>query len=133
MQAHEAEFKVRFIYVCVDSIGTSIKRVAQRAYQGGHSGSEDTVRDIRTKSLANLRRAFDELGRSIDLFEIYDNSAHGVEPKLIASFQGRQITFLHSNIPAWLDQALDPTPYSMKSLRVCFQQKQPLPEPPTSQ
>jgi predicted ABC-type ATPase len=53
-QANDAGSTVFFRYVCVDSVGTSIKRVTQRAYQGGHRGSEDTVREIRLKSLANL-------------------------------------------------------------------------------
>lgn len=73
-QAHDAGFTVRFIYVCVDSSETSIKRDTQRAYQGGHSGSEDTVRDIRAKSLTNLLRAFNNLSTSIDLCDINDNS-----------------------------------------------------------
>ena len=69
-QAHDAGFSVSFTYVCVDNIGTSVKRVKQRAFMGGHSASEETVQDIRSKSLFNLRRAFEELGRSIDAFEM---------------------------------------------------------------
>jgi predicted ABC-type ATPase len=57
-QASQAGFTVRFTYVCVADAGMSIRRVTQRAYQGGHSGSEETVLDIRTKSLANFARAF---------------------------------------------------------------------------
>ena len=87
-QAHEAGFDVEFTYVCVDSISKSIDRVANRADIGGHSGSEDTVRDIRTRSLGNLRRVFDELGNTINLLELNDNSAFGVPPKLVASFLG---------------------------------------------
>ena len=88
---------------------------------GGHSGSEETVQDIRTKSLANLQRAFEELGRTIDLFDLYDNSAFGIPPKLIASFLGREITLLASELPAWMDEALGQTPYSTVKLRECFE------------
>lgn len=126
-QAHSAGFEVRFTYVCVDRLDTSVKRVTQRAYMGGHSGSEDTVRDIRTKSLANLRRGFDALGRTIDLFDIYDNSTFGTPPKLIASFLGREITFLASELPAWMDEALGQTPYSTVKLREFFEGGKPLP------
>jgi predicted ABC-type ATPase len=91
-QAHEAGFTVSFLYICVDSMDTSVKRVKQRAFMGGHSASEETVQDIRSKSLFNLRRAFEELGKTIDAFEIYDNSALGMPPKLIASFLGREIS-----------------------------------------
>lgn len=119
-QAHDAGFSVSFTYVCVDNIGTSVKRVKQRAFMGGHSASEETVQDIRSKSLFNLRRAFDELGRSIDAFEMYDNTALGMRPKLVASFVGREITFLAVELPGWMDEALGKTPYSTGKLRELF-------------
>jgi len=125
--AHQAGFVVRFRYVCVDSLDKAIDRVAGRATLGGHSGSEDTVRDIRSKSLVNLRRAFDELGETIDLFDLYDNSALGMPPKLIASFLGREITFLAAELPAWMDEALGQTPYSTAKLREFFEQGMALP------
>ena len=69
-QAHEAGFDVEFTYVCVDSISKSIDRVATRADMGGHSGSEDTVRNIRSKSLGNFRRVLDELGKTVNILDI---------------------------------------------------------------
>jgi predicted ABC-type ATPase len=129
-QAHEQGFIVRFVYVCVDNIETSIKRVTQRAYQGGHSGSEDTIREIRARSLVNLIRAFDELGISIDYLELHDNSQYAAPPRLIASFQNCEITFLDSQIPQWVGEALEQSPYSPQHLRTCFQQGLPLPDAP---
>jgi predicted ABC-type ATPase len=126
-QAHSLGFEVRFTYVCVDDLDKAIDRVAGRAFLGGHSGSEDTVRDIRSKSLGNFRRVLDELGKTIDLLDIYDNSAFEMKPKLIASFLGREITFLASELPAWMDEALGQTPYSTVKLREFFEQGQPLP------
>jgi predicted ABC-type ATPase len=126
-QAHDAGFAVRFRYVCVDTVATSVDRVANRADLGGHSGSEKTVQDIRSKSLENLQRAFDELGKTIDLFDIYDNSAFGMPPKLIASFLGREITFLEAELPVWMDEALGKTPYSTRKLREFFEQGKALP------
>jgi len=43
-------------------------------------------------------------------------------PKLIASFLGREITFLASELPAWMDEALGETPYSTRKLREFFEQ-----------
>jgi predicted ABC-type ATPase len=126
-QAHEAGFDVRFRYVSVDSISTSIDRVANRADLGGHSGSEDTVRDIRTKSFGNFSRVLDELGKTVDFLSLYDNSAFGMPPKLIASFLGREITFLASELPAWMDEALGQTPYSTAKLREFFERGKSLP------
>jgi predicted ABC-type ATPase len=129
-QAHEAGFIVDFYYVCVNSISQSIDRVAGRADLGGHSASEQTIRDIRKKSLINLIRVFDELGRTIDLLNVYDNSAVAQRPKLIASFQNREITYLDSKIPQWLSEALEQSPYSPQHLRTCFQQGLPLLDAP---
>jgi len=127
--AHGAGFVVRFNYVCVDSILTSIDRVAGRADLGGHSGSEDTVRDIRAKSLVNFLRAFDEAGKTIDFLDLYDNSAYRRHPKLVASLIGRTITFLADDLPAWMVQALEQSPYAAGNLRACFDRQIPLPDP----
>lgn len=126
-QAHDAGFIVRFRYVSVDSIATSVDRVANRADLGGHSGSENTLRDIRSKSLGNLRRVLDELGKTIDFLSLYDNSAFGNPPKLIAAFLGREITFLSVEPPAWMDEALGGTSYSTLNLREFFGQRKSLP------
>jgi hypothetical protein len=48
-------------------------------------------------------------------------------PKLIASFLGREITFLASDLPAWMDEALGQTPYSTVKLREFFEQGKALP------
>jgi predicted ABC-type ATPase len=127
--AHQAGFRVQFIYVCVGDIDTSIDRVAGRAYLGGHSGSENTVREIRSRSLANFPRALDELGRTIDILDIFDNSILDSRPKLIASFQARKITSLAQRIPPWLTEALETTAYPTQSLRAHFRKNQPLPAP----
>jgi predicted ABC-type ATPase len=126
-QAHESGFEVEFYYVCVDSLSRSIDRVANRADLGGHSGSEDTVRKIRSTSLGNFPRVLDELGKTIDLLDLYDNSSYKTTPKLIASFLGREITVLASELPAWMDEALGQTPYSTVKLREFFEQGKALP------
>jgi len=125
--AHSVGFEVRFTYVCVDGLDKAIDRVAGRAFLGGHSGSEDTVRDIRSKSLGNFLRVLDELGKTIDLLDIYDNSAFEMTPKWVASFLGREITFLEAELPAWMDDALGETPYSTGKLRELFEQGKALP------
>jgi hypothetical protein len=50
-------------------------------------------------------------------------------PKLIASFLGREITFLASELPTWMDEALGQTQYSTVKLREFFEQGKPLPAP----
>ena len=68
-----------------------------------------------------------ELGKTIDLLDLYDNSAHKATPKLIASFMGREVTFLAAELPAWMDEALGKTPYSTGKLRKFFEQGKALP------
>jgi len=113
--------------VCVDSISKTIDRVATRADMGGDSGSEDTVRSICTSSLGNLPRAFDELVNTIDLLDLYDNSVFRIPPKLVASFVGRETTFLAPELPSWMEEALGQSPYSTVKLREYFKQAKPLP------
>jgi hypothetical protein len=48
-------------------------------------------------------------------------------PDLIASFLGREITFLETELPAWMDESLGQTPYSTVKLREFFEQGKPLP------
>jgi hypothetical protein len=48
-------------------------------------------------------------------------------PKLIASFLGREITFLASELPAWMEEALGQTPHSTVKLREFFVQGKALP------
>jgi len=126
-QAHSVGFEVRFTYVCVDCLDKAIDRVAGRSFLGGHSGSEDTVRDIRSKSLGNFPRVLDELGKTVNLLDVYDNSAFGMPPKLVVSFLGREIRFLESELPAWMDEALGQTPYSTAKLRESFEHGKDLP------
>jgi len=77
--------------------------------------------------LGNFRRVLDELGKTIDLLDLYDNSAHKTTPKLIASLVGREIIFLAPELPGWMDEALGQTPYSTRKLRECMEQGKALP------
>lgn len=127
--ARRAGFHVWFIYVCVDDVQTAIRRVAQRAYLGGHSGSEGTVREIYLKSLVNFPLALHELARTIDFLDIYDNSIHRVPPRLLVSFEGRRVTYVGGNLSPWLHRTLDKTPFAIENLLHSFKQREPLPVP----
>jgi hypothetical protein len=67
------------------------------------------------------------LGKTINLLNLYDNSTFEFAPKLIASFIGREITFLAPELPAWMDEALGKAPYSTARLRKFFAQGKSLP------
>lgn len=50
-----------------------------------------------------------------------------MQPKLVASFLGREITFLAPELPAWMDEGLGQTPYSAVRLREFFKLGKALP------
>jgi hypothetical protein len=77
--------------------------------------------------MATKRHAFEEVGNTIDSFDVYDNSAFETTPKVIASFVRREIIFLTLELPAWLDEALGQTSSSTGKLRECFEQGNDLP------
>jgi predicted ABC-type ATPase len=112
-QARKAGFVVRLIYVCVDNLETSVKRIKQRAYLGGHSASENTIREIRSTSLTNFLRAFDELGTKIDSIDVYDNSAYGLRPEFFGMFEiSSNFVSQSPKIPVWIREALNHAPQS---------------------
>lgn len=108
--AHQAGFLVRFIYVCVESLEISIQRIRQRAWLGGHSGSEKTIAEIRKASLANFRTALNMRGREIDFLDVYDNSVYKQRPRHLFSFVGKTAIHVASELPQWMVQSLDLLP-----------------------
>jgi hypothetical protein len=54
------------------------------------------------------------------------------QSRIIAAFQAREIIYLDPQIPAWLNEALEQTAYTAQNLIACFLQKQPLPDPTSS-
>jgi hypothetical protein len=47
--------------------------------------------------------------------------------RMAVEWEGREVTFLASELPAWMDEALGQTPYSTVKLREFFEQGKPLP------
>lgn len=80
-----------------------IQRVKGRAFAGGHSASETTLRRIYESSMANLARAIDEF----DIVQVHDNTPLDSSHPLILEAHDGVITFLAPDPPAWLRNALE--------------------------
>ena len=73
-----AGYRVKLIFLQLDSPEEAIARVAQRVRQGGHHISEATVRRRFTAGLANFEHLYAPL---VDAWALYDNA--GVQPVLL--------------------------------------------------
>ena len=90
-------------YLALRDFGLHLIRVTGRAYAGGHSASEPTLRRIYDSSLNDLRRAVEE----IDMVWVYDNTDIDASHPLVLEARHGEIYFVADNPPEWLNSALD--------------------------
>jgi hypothetical protein len=86
------------------------------------SGGAQAKSDLRSGSPAP-----DGLGKTFDLFDLYANSVFRMPPELIASFLGREVTFLATELPAWMNEALGQAAYLTVKVSEFFERGKPLP------
>ncbi len=89
-------------YLVLRDFEQHFQRVKARAFAGGHSASETTLRRIYDSSIANLARAIHQM----DLLNVYDNSAPGRSPVLILESHLGEVQFVADGAPPWLLAAL---------------------------
>ena len=73
-----AGYRVKLIFLRLDSAEEAIARVAQRVRQGGHHIPEDTIRRRFSAGLQNFERHYAPL---VDAWALYDNA--GAQPLLL--------------------------------------------------
>lgn len=71
-------YRVKLIFLQLDSPEEAIARVAQRVNQGGHNIPESTIRRRFISGLSNFQQLYAPL---VDTWVLYNNS--GVEPVLV--------------------------------------------------
>lgn len=74
----DAGYRVKLIFLQLDSAEAAMARVAQRVRQGGHDVPEVTIRRRFAAGRANFERLYAPL---VDAWVLYDNS--GTEPVLL--------------------------------------------------
>jgi hypothetical protein len=87
--------------VCLDNPDKNVDRVLGRSQAGGHSASEDQIRETYDQSLKNLSYACKEFDQIVG----FDNS--GECPRLIFEIQNRKLNYLNKDAPAWAIESLE--------------------------
>lgn len=103
-QAHRRGFRVRLIYVVLESADLNVERVRIRVAKGGHAVREDKIRDRRIRSFEQLSWFFEKA----DWVDIYDNS--GAEPTLVVKKRDDQVTIYGALDDELLDALDAPLP-----------------------
>lgn len=70
-EMQEEGYTIYMIYVFLNAVELSIKRVAERVANGGHNIPEETIRRRFPKGLKNLKEIFIPIS---DIWKVYDNS-----------------------------------------------------------
>jgi predicted ABC-type ATPase len=84
-------YRVRLVYVWLNSADLCIERVKHRFRSGGHFVDELIVRRRYERSLANFFSLYRPLA---DDWQVYDNSS-GEQPKLVAEGHRTQVVSIH--------------------------------------
>ena len=117
-RAKETGFQVLMDYIAAGPVEEHIRRVMNRAALGGHSASERKLRDIYQHSMKHLVTAFEENRRQrIDLLRVFDNSESFRRPRLVLSIVRGVPGSMASEVPAWLEDALRQSRFSIENLR----------------
>jgi predicted ABC-type ATPase len=98
IRARRAGYFSRIFFVSTSDPRINASRVAGRVIQGGHSVPIEKIVSRYTRSMANLRAAF-ELA---DRVYVYDNSLDGKDASLTVRVQDRQLRKIYGPLPAWV-------------------------------
>ncbi len=125
-RAKEMGFRVRMNYLAAGPVEEHIRRVMNRAALGGHSASERKLREIYRLSMKHLLMAFEEnRQKRIDRLRILDNSKNLRRPRLVLSMYGGVPGTMASEIPAWLETALEGSSFDISNLRAAMRSRRP--------
>lgn len=99
-EAKKAGYETEIIYVVIEDIDTSKKRIADRVVRGGHDIPEEAINRRYNKSFNNLIKAAEHANR----ITIYDNSK--LDHEKILTIENKQL-LVHNNIPDYLKSTLE--------------------------
>lgn len=97
-KAKEANFFIRFFYVCTSDPIINVSRIAQRFINGGHEVPISKIISRYYKSIINAEEAISFVDRAY----VYDNSIDGQLPHLLyRTIEGKLFKLYTDNIPEW--------------------------------
>ena len=97
-RAKEAGYEIQAVFVLTCSGDINVRRVQERARNGGHDVPEEKIRSRYTRSLQNLAK----LVRTADRTRVIDNS--GDEPALICEVVGTSVRIWETEV--WPKKAI---------------------------
>ena len=106
IQAASLGFTIEMIFIAVDTLDRSLKRVTARAHAGGHSASAAKLEEIRRGSFETLPAAIALCGSVIDVLDVYDNSRFNEEPLHVVTLKKSShsaVCTRHAKLPAYLE------------------------------
>ena len=120
-RAKEMGFRVFMDYLAAGPVEEHIRRVMNRATLGGHSASVRKLREIYRLSMKHLLVAFEENRRqSIDRLQVFDNSKNVGVPRLVLKLFSGVPRKMTSEIPTWLETALEGSSFDIPNLRAAM-------------
>ena len=99
-KAKEADFFIRFFYVCTSDPAINVARITQRYLDGGHEVPISKVISRYYKSLQNAAKAVSFVDRAY----VYDNSIDNQLPRLLfRTTDGQLFKQYTDDIPEWAE------------------------------
>jgi predicted ABC-type ATPase len=105
-RARAAGYFCRIFFVSTADPRINAARVAGRIMQGGHTVPIEKIVSRYSRSMANLRIAFELANRVY----VYDNSPEGEDAVLTARVQDGQLRKIYGPLPSWVADALADLP-----------------------
>lgn len=103
-QAKTAGYFIRLFFICTNSPVINASRIAQRFLEGGHEVPINKIISRYQKSIINAYQARD----LVDRFYLYDNTADGELPMLVARFaDGKLVRRYLTALPNWTQDFFD--------------------------
>jgi predicted ABC-type ATPase len=102
-RAATAGFKVNLVYVGLDDVKLSLRRVATRVAKGGHDIARDDILRRYGRSMASLRQILP----LIDRVFVFDNSES--RRRLVFCREDGRTKFISKSLPAWAEKAIPPS------------------------
>jgi predicted ABC-type ATPase len=99
-RASAAGFKVNLVYVGLDDVKLSLRRVATRVADGGHDIARHDILRRYDRSIANLTQII----AAVDRVYVFDNSER--RRRLVFSREDGRTKFVSKNLPAWAEKAI---------------------------
>lgn len=93
-------YKLRIIYLCLDSIEEAKRRVAIRVENGGHYVSESEITKRYFDGFSNFNRYYS----FFDLIDVFDTSAYSAEPEYLFSIEQDKVII--KKFPSYLNNLI---------------------------